>query len=345
MKIRVEQKLKPFSFYKGGYVPLPGSFLFFQIFPTEVTVFSLEGIAIKLFFPIQGPFSIFLYQVDLDKKRIEVSLRNETGFYSYHLFIEKGELVFFLDRGPSFLVRENKKERVVQKKERISWNLSLKEECSFEEKLSFGSYKKQEIEKILYRKDPKELFPFWFHLGGLCPKIEEQVSIFPEWEKAILERKGSFLLQRLALLWEVAFSGFFIPSSEDKTKQNIPFFPEKEKVHPYFYLQAGARCIRSFFLQEEKGVLKLLPSLPKEFPFGRIKGVNTLFGKIDLEWSKFKPKKGILYVEKEGPLLILSGFSRFRVRSKKRERGTFHLSSDALFLKKGQILYLDRFEK
>ncbi len=348
MKITLSQRLKPFSFCKGGEITLPGSFVTLKIFPTKVEIFPLGGEEKKLFFALQGPFPLFFYQSNIEKRRIEVFFRNDRGFFSYHLFLRKGKFSFFLARGDFLVLEEKGIKSELRKKQTLSWDLTPVESSNnFCEKIAFGCHKKQEIEKVLLRKDPKEFFPFWFRLGNLCPRLgKEKSPFFSDMEKAFLRKDPTFLVKRLSLLLEVAFSGFFVPSLQDKTEQNLPF-PSGDLAHPYLLLQEGAFWIKHLFLQEEKEGLALLKNLPKELPFGRAKGLICFLGKIDLEWSKKKIKKAILYPEKTGHfrLFLKPCFQRFRLRRRKKEKGVFVRADSFFSIEKGNTLYLDRFEK
>ncbi|MBS0622764.1 MAG: hypothetical protein JSR80_07385 [Verrucomicrobia bacterium] len=199
------------------------------------------------------------------------------------------------------------------------------------ERLSFGVSKQLNWDFVHERCDPREIFPLWHRLAQLT-SYEEETG------------KGTLLaacdndLQPYLDLYRAGFESLLVPRAQDTDYQGFKYPPAK---HPLAVVSAGLR-LRRLFLDQAR----ILPSLPPQFPAGRLTQAKTPFGLLDLEWSKKQIRRMVLEVGQSGEILFdFKDVKRFRLRLSPQDRGHVCSVEERLIGEIGQRLYFDCFQK
>ena len=89
MKIKIDQKIVPFSRVFGTQVMIPGTSFSALIYPTKIELYNLEKISLKadleLYFKMKGPTKKFQVLENIEKFFVEVSGFSEEGFIRYRM--------------------------------------------------------------------------------------------------------------------------------------------------------------------------------------------------------------------------------------------------------------------
>ena len=105
MRLKIAEKIQPFSHLPGTSCVLPGSSYQLQIFPCLILLFDLsQGIptlVYRLELDIQGPVQDFTIFNDLEKGKVSVWGKSPTGFFRYHLLASaEGGVCLSLEKSP-----------------------------------------------------------------------------------------------------------------------------------------------------------------------------------------------------------------------------------------------------
>lgn len=323
--ITISQKMFPFSHKPGTCFLIPASPFEVEVFPALTRIYDLSGLERKLVkevsHAIQGPLSHFLVLQDLERGCIQVW---REGVVQYIL--------------PDLQIVEEKKS-----------GLSLP--SSFE-KLSLGSHKKLEWEKILERGDFVEIFPLWHRLGTLLvlPKMQRESGMFSlltECRQAIFQNPPEHLLANFKRLFLAGFRPNLIPRLHDTDYQGIANHEGGDQT-PLYLLTEGAKLIRSLFVGVNEKSIEILPHLPPQFHAGRFLHIDCKpFGTLSLEWTKKSIRRCVFESCYEGVchFQFRSHVKEFRLRNHEREKGRIHFSSEPMEIKSGTLYLLDRFQK
>lgn len=328
MRIRKDGRIEPFSHRPGVRLLLPGSHLECQVYPTRVVIGECDW---RL--PIEGPVAGFTVQLDLEGGSVRVWGIAKSGPFRYRLragesdptqfrmVVEKGELPVPDGSPISLFVPPKRMER-----------------------LSLGSHKSQEWEAAVCRGDMAELFPAWLRLGQLLPPCE--TAPFPG---SLLEKcREGRELDPFVHLFYAGFSDLLLPRLFDADWRGFSLSPlgEGYRGSALPLLSEGARTIRSLFIDERGEELALLPRLPFRLHAGRFLDLEWRLGRLDMEWSRRRLRRLILRGEAAGSFDLKSAdWRQCRLSSPSDLRGRLLLSGDPVSVGKGEILYLDRFEK
>jgi hypothetical protein len=361
MKIKIAQKLAPFSFLCGSRALIPSTTYEVKVFPVKLEFYNREKSSqvpdLEIFLEIKGPLKKFIVFQDIERAYIEISAFSKEGFIRYKIKHEDGKLAIFLEKAPKeeLEIRANGKKEFLRRK--IDFYLPLKTRFLDKKRLellSFGIHKAQDIEKIKRRGSLNEIFPLWFGLGQLIPKdkrkvegmallLEKSLSLISEGKKEEVE--AIFLT-----VFHGAFYSLFSPSLSDELHQGI--IDEKEEIEegasPLILLERGYEIIRSMFIVQKENKVALLPFLLPIFHAGRMINLKLEgIGYLDLEWSKKLLKKVILYAESDMviQLQLQKPIKSFRIRRDLREKGALFVANNTIQLEKDKIYYFDRFQK
>lgn len=320
MKIKIAERLRPFSLVPGASCVIPGTLSVLQAFPT---LLRIDGKAIKL--PLTGPVRGFTLQQDLEKHCVYVFGHAKEGYFRFRIFAsEEGFLI------------EREKGKI--QSERVAAEIRFVPKASFE-RLSLGSHKTQDWDQVLRRFDLKEILPVLFCLGQKIPFLPPQpltgTATLLNWTK---EDK----LLAIESYLRASFRQMLVPRLIDDQHQGLS--PEGEVTgDPFFLLQRGAEEIRALFFRQNERRLAFLPALPTAFDAGRMVGLKASgIGQIDLEWSKKKLRRAIIHANVAGDVVfeLPKEVKTFRVNQKQK------LNRDGtLLLEPNKTYYLDRFEK
>jgi len=325
MKIRVRERLLPFSHLPGVSAVIPGTRSFVKVFPTRLilneTVFD---------FPLRGATEGFTVVKDLERGEIRVFGK----WFEYILKKKERGITLNFTRSPW-----GREERLL-----------IADASSLElprEKLFLGCLKAQDVEKIRQRRNLSEILPFIFHLGKWTPAILENkvgtTRLLNQLHELIQKREALKAEKMLLTLFRVGFHGLFCPRLKDEDYQGL--IEEEDIVEaasPFPLLHEGSHLIRSLFIQEEGSLLYPLPCLPPSLHAGRL-----ITDEIDLEWSKKVLRRMILRptTDRQIQLKLQSELKRFRLRTNLKEKGKVIAKEVPLGLRSGEIYFFDRFEK
>lgn len=329
MKITIAERLQPFSHTPGASCLIPGTAWQIQAFPLRFILTSPTGEQHVIAWPLNGPVSDFTLLQDLERGFVSIFGTWQEGFFLWQVDAKEGAIWLRLQRAPAAGCTVN--ERRLLRKEAIRI-VSVEEPAPLptEERLSFGSHKKQEWELMHRRLDLCEILPFWFRLAQVTPAKETSHPSFNE-----------ELSKELRRLFLAQFRCMFIPSLSDDRHQGFQTIASNP-------LHGGAKILRDALFREENGAYAILPALSPEWHCGRLINIATAAGDtLDLEWSKKQVQRIVLRpaASRSLSLIFPPAIKSFRVRTTLSSKGVRQSVSTPLSLEAGTPLFLDRFEK
>ncbi len=318
MKIKIAQKLRPFSHTPGATCLIPGTCIPVAAYPTLLRIGAHE---IPL--PLTGPVKDFTLQQDLEKDCVYVFGKAPQGYFKLRLYATNSSFHLRREKGPLK-------------------DLEIPHEFFFQikanpERLSLGNHKSQDWDLIKKRCDLKEILPLLFLLGQKIPVIPPQPL---KGTAHLLELSPGKTLFGLECLFKAAFTQMLIPRLTDDQHQGLAP-TEPAAGDPCFLLQETYKLIRSLFFHQNERRLAILPNCP--FDAGRLIHLKAPgIGEIDLEWTKKKPRLIHIHASTSGDALLElpQEIKTYRVnKSHRQKRG------EPLRLTAGKTTFLDRFEK
>lgn len=322
MKIKIAERLKPFSHLPGASCVIPWSSWKVQAYP-ELLKFENLSNSQKLGYRLdwKGPVLDFTVELDLEKGAVWVYGHTQDGYR--RLCIEATTGGIAIDK--KVILPASKLERPL-------------------ERLSLGMSKSLDWELVRRRHLLAEILPVWFRLGQMVPDS----STAKVGAAALLQECGKTEVTKHYLkIFLAGFEGILTPRLSDTDHQGI--IPEGEfSESPLILLTEGAKYIRSLFFQETKDGWSFLPCLSPDFHAGRFIQLKTEAGdQIDFEWSKKSLQKVIIYpnASREMRIHVPKPLKSCRLRTSLHQRGSRHSLDKSLNLAAGQTFYLDRFEK
>lgn len=357
----------------GIPIPIPKTQLECRIYPARVQFFVIgEKVPSKeIAFSIKGPVENFLLKLNLSIGRVEVSFKDQLGFYSYFIEAKKKDLVLVLDRAPKKgieivnLSSSKATKEVLQRKEAYSLNLPAEEidtSCDF---LELGVHKKLDWQNMIIQEDLHRIIPIWMRLGHffstkkdtLAKEAAGSLRFLKEVNQAVEQDKRNQVYTLLQLLLKVGFEGILSPRIEDAYHQGIleeAKASSKESALPL--LSYGAKILRSLFFKEndsekpdsdKQASLYILPCIPAEFRVGRFYTKTDHEDELLFEWSNGKLK--ILSINPGANRRVFLHLPKeikyARVRLHAKDSGKKLLNGAELQLVEEKKLFIDRFEK
>ncbi|AAP05018.1 hypothetical protein [Chlamydia caviae] len=331
--IKITQSFKPYTLIPGTFMPIPGSELYAQIFPTLWRIFSASHELLNEgYVEAQGPLKRFAVFQDLHRGGLSVVCEQ----YKYYI-LPSGKKVDSL-KG------------------------HLPHADSAQPLLSLGVHKHADLHKIRYRRDLKEVLPLLLRLGSLTPESsrDEEVlkkgsgTLFVDAYQKIQERRKTEIYAALSSLYLAGFSENLLPRIYDTEYQGILHELPKKNLReniPFPLLFYTLGMLRDLFILRDKEIVEILPSLPPEFPCGRFIDVHLQgIGKLSLEWSKKTIRRVCLHAEETGPVLLAfsSELSHCRLRQweKKQLVNSSKVSlGESMEIKAGTTYLWDCFHK
>lgn len=321
--IKIAAKLRPFSFVPGTFCLIPGSFHAVEVFPTLLRIYDLREKEKKLIKEVpletKGSPSHFMVIQDLEKGVVTIRIGRER----FHIL-------------PSL--------ELIKKR-------SAPSHIVFLERLSLGSHKKQEWEKISARKDFKEIFPLWMRLVSLLPPLPPRkeeggmFSLLHACEKAIEASYPEHILPFFKKLYLAGFHDLLVPRLKDDEYQGILEEETIPDVSPLYLIKEGGDLIRSLFVKMSGDEIVILPHLPPEFHCGRLLHVATSLGELHLEWSKKTILQVIFKAKQDGILCLRFCSSLKSARLKTSDQTKVIDLGVPLEIKSGSLYLWDRFQK
>lgn len=317
MKIKIVQKLRPFSHTPGASCLIPGTSVPVTAYPTLLRVGSQD---VPL--PLTGPVHDFTLQLDLEKNCIFVFGKAAQGYFKLRLYATDSRFHIRRERGP------------IEDRE-IPYEFDFLIE-PHPERLSLGNHKSQDWDLIQKRCDLKEILPFIFLLAQKVPLVPHQ----PLKGTAKLLELPPQPLRGLESFFKAAFTQLLIPRLIDDQHQGLA--PEEPvSGNPVFLIQESYKVIRSlFFIQNERRLI-FLPNCP--FDAGRLIHLKAPgIGEIDLEWTKKRARLIHIRATTSGDALLElpREIKTYRINKSHKQR-----ADEPVRLSAGKTLLLDRFEK
>ncbi|BAE81513.1 conserved hypothetical protein [Chlamydia felis Fe/C-56] len=331
--IKITQTFKPYTLIPGTFIPIPGSELYAQIFPTLWRVFSSSHVLINEgYVEAQGPLKRFAVFQNLHRGGLAVISEQ----YKYYI----------LPTGA--------------KVDSLKGHLPCAD--SAEPLLSLGVHKHADLHKIRRRCDLKEILPLWLRLSALVPESSRNEeclkrgsgTLFVDAYQKIQERKKTEIYAALSSLYLAGFSENLLPRVYDTEYQGIlrelPKKETREEV-PFSLLWYSLAMLRDIFIVRDKDIVEILPALPPEFPCGRF--VHVYFrgiGRFSLEWSKKTIRRVCLHAEETTPVLLgfSSELSHCRLRQWEKKQLTVSSTvslGESMEIKSGTTYLWDCFHK
>lgn len=311
MSISIAARLKPFSHLPGAaclipYTPwqveaYPELLKFHHLVTGETSTFSLGW---------KGPVLDFTVVLNLEQPSVEIFGHTLEGYRYCRL--KKGEKGILL---------------TLDKQEMLLPLLGGTEEKPLE-RLSLGSHRKLDWDRVCRQKDLCSMIPVWNRLGQMTPHFG-QMDFGTD--------------PKLLEIFLAHFHGILAPCMEDFRHQAICC--PKPTGSPLALLTEGARLIRSFFFQEKENTVALLPHLPRLFHSGRFTHLHSSSGhQWDLEWASHRLRRVTIHPTRTEELILSlpKPLKAFRLKYRRKDRGII-VSSRTLSLEIGKTVFLDRF--
>ncbi|ACZ33453.1 conserved hypothetical protein [Chlamydia pneumoniae LPCoLN] len=328
--IDIMQHFKPYTMVPGQKLPIPGSLLYAQVFPTLWRLFSSKHeILNEQTLQVQGPLKRFAVFQDLHRGGLAVTSER----YKYYLLPSgectqsiKGKLPSAAQAGPL---------------------------------LSLGVHKHADWQKVRRRRDLKEILPLWFRFAAMAPKgsyrdLETTAigSLVKTAHQSVLHRETTEIAPALLSIALAGFSECFLPRSYDEEFQGIlPQDGDPEGGVPFELLSYSFGMIQDIFLRHQGQLVEILPALPPEFPCGRLIHVALPnLGTLSIVWTKKTIRQVELHAEYSGEVFLKFCSSlcsaRLREWSERRLSGSKRLSlGETLEIKAGTTYLWDCFHK
>lgn len=322
MKIKIAERLRPFSLIPGAACVIPGTCFTLEAFPTLLRISGREWRM-----PLTGPVAGFTMQQDLEKNCIYVFGKAKEGYFRLRVQASDSGFQITSEKGPL-------------KSAHIDAEVPFVSKPLFE-RLSLGNHKSQDWDQVQRRSDLKEILPILFCLGQKIPLIPHQ-PLTGTARLLELPEDRKQLPAALEAFFKAAFRNILVPRLMDDQHQGLT--PDEPALgNPFFLIQEGAKMVRALFFKQNERRLAFLPNLPIPFDSGRILGLQAPgIGEIDLEWSKKILRRAIIRASASGEVLfeLQNEIKSFRVGKKRKLK-----SSEPLLLEAGKTYHLDRFQK
>ncbi|MBI2811879.1 MAG: hypothetical protein HYX67_13770 [Candidatus Melainabacteria bacterium] len=335
MKIKIAERLIPFSHANGTKFLLPRSNIVAQVFPTRIIFTDVdEKLApFHAVIPFTGPMKEFTAALDLEKGVLKVFGKTPQGFMRYQVQAKSDGISIEFEKGDK---------RVLH----LPVNLTIAAHEMPSERLSLGNHKAQDWEAVHRRLDCVEILPLWLRIAAWAPKKApsaqvENFSLLRDCRQKIEACDKTKVLEAFERFFLASFEGLLVPRGADTEYQGIAQDTLPEGASPLPLLTEGAKLIRSLFIQEKEGEISILPCLPPQFHAGRMTGMQVPGGRIDVEWTKKYIRRMTLHTDVDQAMRFKfpKGVTSFRTGKNKK------MFADAVFeLSKGDTVQLDRFE-
>ncbi len=352
MRIAIAERLHPFSHRPGSAVILPGSPYCVDVFPTKISISDLSQVDASFCFEAvwgwEGPVADFTVVQDLERGEVVVFGKAVQGYFRYRIGALVGSpgVAVTLDKTPTGLAFVTK-----------GWPCSstvgtvhLFGDGSLPvykpphlERLSLGSHKAQEWERMGNHLDFATLLPIWHRLGQMVPAFEHQ-PIFDRLQQTVAQKERLQVLHRLKEIYLVAFDPCLTPRRHDPFFQGIDL--PKVTGSPLAVLSEGAVLIRSLFFQHSDNQISLMSVVPPDFHSGRMLDVACGdWGTMSFEWTKKEARRALLHVHQDKQIALTATADQHacRVRTSTKDRGTPYRLGSPLNLEAGRVYWFDCF--
>lgn len=255
-KLEIREKLAPFSHLSGISCLVPLSDWVITAYPALLKVGALE-------FPIAltGPVKEFTVQMDLERNCVWIWGTAKEGQFRFKLSATEAGLFLLVDKAFKNGITVGKE--LLHRKGTLllaAGGHTCAISPSQVERLSLGNWKAQDWDLVGRRRNFAEIAPILFMLGQKLPSTTS----------ASIESPEHFFL--------AALSGLCAPTLQDAIYAGLPPFTGT----PIAFLRATYETIRAYLIRD----FAILPNLPSAWDAGRVLGLQTAYGTIDVEWTK-----------------------------------------------------------
>jgi len=339
----------PFSHKPGFLGWIPGTNCALRAFPAACMLYTWgeRGLELlkKIDFVDLGVPSKWTCLFDSVHRRVQVEGVGKSGFFRYRIEACEEGLVFRSLKGELRCTIDNKEVRLKKKEPYFIFKRPFVLQPL--SRLDLGINKSPHWYGVTGRSDIVEIIQHWYHIAtpSAVPSLSSR-SLLGLVVEALQQGKKESVLEKLYDFYRAGMTDFFVPKREDDLflGYDLPLFETPvEELHGII-----TACIRSLFLQEQKGKILLLPCLPKSIPSGRLFRERLASGHmIDMEWRKGKMRRLWLYAAKDDAIDFVTKPSkkccvrRGSLRAKKEP----HLFRDALEVRANTFYLLDNFEE
>ncbi|HSW86531.1 MAG TPA: hypothetical protein VLG49_03410 [Rhabdochlamydiaceae bacterium] len=347
MRIKIAERLHPFSHTPGVSCIVPNTSVEVEVFPVLLRFKDLDSsMQTEYKLDLKGPVRNFTVVQDLEKMCVRVFGHFAEGYVRYHIVREEKGLAIVFEKAPGTLLARQMN---------IEMPMSIDRVEVQPERLSLGIDKKQDWDLVVRRQDLKEIFPIWLRLGQLLgtSKIESShigtLSLLDVCEELVAKREKIALLDAFLNVFNAGFRGIMVPRLSDDQFQGLA--PEIENsasgAFPLPILINGSSLVRSLFFEEDPNSISFLPCLLSNFDCGRFINIQSMHGEIDMEWSKKMLRRVVIRCKtnRELFLRLQNSIKKFRIRKSQRDRGKVIESGKSILLNENETLLLDRFQR
>jgi hypothetical protein len=365
MRIKIAQRLKPYSHEPGALCLLPFTSFRCQLFPALIRIHRLLKAVPELFaevhLNIAGPVKGFTILQDLEHGILHCWGHAQTGYFQYTLARSAqgdDEVVLSLQKAPqgeivcNGIALQAGSSLIISQGSIHQGNNSKYCPTLSNERLSLGSHKAQDWNLMRHRMNFEEIFPLWFRIGQMMPEtvkapLEGTAFLLDSCRKAIEARDPLSVIPSFKSLFLAGFEGMLSPRLADDEHQGFhlpPLVPDSP-LSPLLLVVEGAALIRSLFIRTEGQHIKVLPLIPPDFHCGRMVGIKCSFlGTLDMEWSKKTIRRLIFRAEEAGECTFeFRHVKSYRLRKNLQDRGERILCGTPIQMDTGSEYLLDNF--
>ncbi|MBJ7449155.1 MAG: hypothetical protein JHC93_02215 [Parachlamydiales bacterium] len=329
--ITIAERFSPYTHQLGARALIPGTVFSIRAYPARIIIeeWYLDGNNVVYDSEAMGPLDGFTLQQDLEKRCVFLLGKRDA----------KNLIWKFEATADGIVLTKNKQPELIVKKK-------IKTISPLKERLSLGSHKAQEWERLILNQDVATLLPLWLKLGQMTPHCSSEnmcsgtLSLLNECQ----ESTHTSVIDSLMTLLKVGFRSILFPVLDDDLFHGLTT-ANCHNVSPLILLHKGSKLIRSLFIKEDVDQIYLLPSLPPKFVAGRMTDVDLSNCCLSMEWKKKQINK--LEVQAKTNCSLLFKFNKkvssFRVKKQRHEKGTTHSVDLPLEIQEGTTLFLDRF--
>ena len=334
--------MRPFSHIPGSRAMIPGSSWIVEAYPTKIN-FIQESKVIPLTLGLQGPCVGFTLQQDLEKNQVIIFGSFYNARFVKIAIAHTTHVIITLQKGDLIPYQLVEKKDIWHKKKSLvigldSINMSYLSQQK--EKLFLGMHKQLNWPQVMQRMILREILPVLFTLGQKIPPMNDN---FPSIEMPKTEKEFDIFLRG-------RFHHLLLPTREDNNNLGLDLNPIEKSTPLKAILRQSYEAIRNVFFQENQNEIEILPLLSffPQFISGRMTSIHAHHAMIDIEWSKRKIKKISLRPKKDGPIFLKfpKQHTSYRLRNHpKEQKGSIMTIDMPIFLERGKIFFLDKFQK
>jgi len=331
MRIRLNEKFRPYSHIPGTRCVLPGTDDFFRVFPTHLQVFKEESLVVEYSLPIAGPIHDFTVQVDLERGWIKVWGTSKEGYFRYRIVKTKASWGVRIEKNP---VPSLFPDEIV-----------LEDDVAIDpskERLFLGCQKAQDWEGIKKRREATEILPFMFQLGKWYKQDETASGGTAELLNELNTVHKVDWVDSFRSFFMAGFEGILSPRLLDTEYQGF-HLSQKILGNPIALIRQSEKVIRDLFLSQTQDKWNILPKLPPEFHCGKLINTRLNAHTLDLEWTKKSLRRMIIRSGNTEvlPLNFPKEIRKFRL---KNQQSKWVKAGSPIEVEEGEVYYLDRFE-